>query len=344
VNTGSGTVSAQAYSTYNLFAGQTLVSFTDKTGAPGVIKPGYNQPQGGCTFTQPAVVGTFAGFSPGASTFVTLTDERDNKNYTVVKINNRWIMAQNLNYQKNLTWQENSKQPSQTCCSGSLTIGNFWCPGTDGSTSSVQKSCDVWGALYSWETAMMVDGKWTSDLHSSSVWSEPSSYGQLTDAGNEQNHARSDAGLTGGRGICPSSWHVPTDKEWGVILNAIETGTEDHNTGTGYRGTNAGLGAKAKCTCTGSENCAGDAAASWSYNSGTTTGTDDYGFRVLPSGRRYNDGSGFLTRGYCAWFWSSSANSGASAWARYFCYSDYTLNRFTHSRSNGISVRCIRDL
>jgi uncharacterized protein (TIGR02145 family) len=38
VNTGSGTVSAQAYSTYNLFAGQTLVSFTDKTGAPGIIK------------------------------------------------------------------------------------------------------------------------------------------------------------------------------------------------------------------------------------------------------------------------------------------------------------------
>jgi uncharacterized protein (TIGR02145 family) len=37
LNTSSGTTSAQAYSTHNLFAGQTLQSFTDKTGAPGTF-------------------------------------------------------------------------------------------------------------------------------------------------------------------------------------------------------------------------------------------------------------------------------------------------------------------
>jgi hypothetical protein len=182
VNTGSGTASAQAYSTYNLFAGQTLASFTDKTGAPGIIKPGYNQPQGGCTFTQPAVVGTFADFHNtsvySSSTYVTLTDERDNKNYTVVKIGTRWIMAQNLNYQTGLTWRSASNSPSTVTGSNKALIGSFWCPGgfSTETTTSTLASCDVWGALYSWETAMMLDGKGT--------WTETDGGGYCTGAAN----------------------------------------------------------------------------------------------------------------------------------------------------------------
>jgi hypothetical protein len=38
LNTGNGTTPAQAYSDYNLLPGQTLELFTDKTGAPGIIK------------------------------------------------------------------------------------------------------------------------------------------------------------------------------------------------------------------------------------------------------------------------------------------------------------------
>jgi uncharacterized protein (TIGR02145 family) len=283
---------------------------------------------------------------------VTLTDERDGKNYTVVKIGGRWIMAQNLNYQgvagtsSSLTWQANSNQPSGTS-GGQVTdlIGHFWCPGTSGASFSNLASCDVWGALYSWETAMMVDGKWTSASHSSSAWSEPT-YGTNTSTGNTQNHGRRDDGATtfGGRGICPPDWHVPTDGEWGDILNAMESSSsnQSHNTGTGYRGSNAGSRAKAKCTCT-SGTCADDEDnTSWTYNS-SNTGTDNIGFRVLPSGNRTFIGITYNYRGNCTYFWSSSAYSEIAALSRIVYYNTPTVYRDYAMRSFGFSVRCIRD-
>jgi uncharacterized protein (TIGR02145 family) len=319
-----------------------------------VVIEGVNQLQGGCTFTPPPVVGTFASFDKdySASTYVTLTDERDNNNYTVVKIGNRWIMAQNLNYQKDLIWQTNSNKPSTNTGRNTGLIGHFWCPGGYSSTSgtSTQGSCDVWGALYSWETAMMVDGKWTSSAKTSSTWLEPSTYGTNPNLGNPQNHARSDAGATtGGRGICPPNWHVPTDSEWGDVLNAMESGGGTaHNATTGNRGTDAGARGKSKCVVanrnTSGNTYVNDNAANWYYYS-STLGTDVYGFRVLPAGRRNNSGSYFGYRGRNAYFWNSTAYNSSSAGYRYFSYNRANVYRHGDaSRSSGFSVRCIRDL
>jgi uncharacterized protein (TIGR02145 family) len=287
-------------------------------------------------------VGTFATFPSdySASTFVTLTDERDGNNYMVVQIGGRWIMAQNLNYQKDLTWQASA---------GSPRIGHFWCPGgySSSTTVSTRASCDVWGALYSWETAMMVDGKWTSDTHASSTWSEPASYGKNTTSGNTQNHGRAGSGaVTDGRGICPPNWHVPTDGEWGNILNAMESGSgTTHNTSTGWNGTDAGKRGKAKCTVadnsTSGDTYVKDNLANWYYNS-STLGTDFYGFRVLPAGFRGSNGS-YLNRGGYAYLWSSSAFSSTHAWYRYFSYLNSSVFRGSTHRSDGLSVRCIRD-
>jgi uncharacterized protein (TIGR02145 family) len=315
-----------------------------------VFMPGANQPQGNCTFTPPALVGTFADFDKNysASTYVTLTDERDDKNYPVVKLNGRWIMARNLNYQKDLTWRANSNQPSTSTGRNTALIGQFWCPGgVDGNnaTSSTRESCEVWGALYSWETAMMLDGKWTSSGHSSSAWTERTGYGTKTSSANTQNHGQSDAGATtNGRGICPPNWHVPTDGEWGDILNGMETGKKNHNTSTAWIGTNAGSRGKSTCTCeSASGGCNNDADVSWSYDA-SNQGTDDYGFRVLPAGNRDYNGSTFYYRGYGAYFWSSSANSSSYAWYREFGYNNATVQRYNSYRSFGFSVRCIRDL
>ena len=310
----------------------------------GVEATGTNQPQGSCPFTQPAVVGTFASFPStySASTYVTLTDERDSKNYTVVKINNRWVMAQNLNYQKNLSHQTNPKQPTESASQPvTALIGHFWCPGGvngNTATSSTLASCDVWGALYSWETAMMVDGKWSDDNRSATGWSEPG-YSTNTGSANTNNGGRG----ANGHGICPSNWHVPTDGEWGDILNAMETesGTKDHNSNTGYRGTAAGSRGKSVCTCA-SNGCNNDTDVSWSYYA-SNQGTDVCGFRVLPAGLRLDDGSYFANRGYLAYFWSSSAASSTNAWYRIFHYYYATVARTNNLRSYGFSVRCIRD-
>jgi uncharacterized protein (TIGR02145 family) len=305
---------------------------------------GVNQPQGGCTFTQPAVLETFASFPEdySGSTYVTLTDSRDNKNYAVVKIGGRWVMAQNLNYQKDLTHQTSSASPTTTIGRDLNLIGHFWCPGADGATTSSIASCDVWGALYSWETAMSFNGKgnWaaTDDITT-----------YCTGAANTDNcklnWGRTATGSgSGGRGICPENWHVPTDFEWGVILDGMESGggTEHQNASdTNQYGTNAGSRAKSSCTC-GSSTCVDDAKANWYYHA-TNSGTDNYGFRVLPAGGRANTGSYFNGRGSSAYFWSSSASSSADAWSRDFYYSMAPVGRYNLNRSYGFSVRCVRD-
>jgi uncharacterized protein (TIGR02145 family) len=160
-------------------------------------------------YTEPAPVGTFAAFTDNASTYVTLTDGRDGKVYPVVKIANRWIMARSLNYQTGLTWHADADSPSTATGSNTALIGSFWCPGgsSTSATTSTLASCDVWGALYSWETAMMLDGY--------GIWTEVNAYGTgAANAANSQyNHGRtahSGTG-TGSRGICPPNWHVPTD-------------------------------------------------------------------------------------------------------------------------------------
>jgi uncharacterized protein (TIGR02145 family) len=318
-----------------------------------IVRVCTNQEQGNCTYTETAPVSTFANFHNtsvynSSTTYTSLTDERDNKVYPVVKINNRWIMARNLNYQgtngaTTLTWQAESKSPSTVSGSGSATIGSFWCPGKDGTTSSARANCDVWGALYSWETAMMVDGSYTSNAHNSGGWSEPSSYGSSTGTGNTQNHARSD------RGICPEHWHVPTDGEWGDLLNAMEPNTQNRNHNSNYDawiGAVAGSYSKSTCVCGAATYCDTDngttAVTSW-YGTSSTAGSDEYGFRVLPSGIRANNGSNFSNRGSYAYFWSSSAYDGSRAWYRAFTYREARVDRYYYRRSYGFSVRCIRD-
>jgi uncharacterized protein (TIGR02145 family) len=198
---------------------------------------------------------------------------------------------------------------------------------------------------------MMVDGKWTSDTHASSTWSEPASYGTNTSSANTQNHGRAGSGaVTDGRGICPPNWHVPTDGEWGDVLNEMETSTSasarNHNTSAGWKGADAGSLGKAKCTVadnsTSGADYVNDTNANWYYNS-STLGTDAYGFRVLPAGRRNNDGSYFHYRGIYAYFWSSSAHSSTYAWYRDFYCGYATVYRNPSYRSYGFSVRCIRD-
>jgi uncharacterized protein (TIGR02145 family) len=272
---------------------------------------------------------------------VTLTDERDNKNYEVVKIGGRWIMARNLNYQKGLTWRTNSGQPSTASGQDLGLIGSFWCPGANEVSTSIEVACDVYGALYSWETAMSFDGK--------GAWTEaPNTYctGAASATACKANHGRtSESSGREGRGICPPNWHVPTDFEWGVFFDMVENliggNSTAHQNALGnniWVGANAGKFSKSACTGTAS-----DSAPFWTDNA-TNKGTDSYGFRVLPAGDRYLNGSYFYHRGIYTYFWSSSAYNGTNAWIRSFGYDYATVYHTAGNRSHGLSVRCIRDL
>jgi uncharacterized protein (TIGR02145 family) len=322
------------------------------------VVEGDNQQQGSCTFTQPPVVGTFAAFDPNysASTFVTLTDERDRNNYTVVKMpDGKWWMAQNLNYQKDLVWNRNSNEANgsafTTTTNGIPAIGSFWCPaGVDGAMATVSSAnragCAVYGALYTWETVMMVDGKWSDELHNSSNFVEPV-YSTNTAAGNTNNGGR---GATK-RGICPPNWHVPTDDEWGNMLNLSGTkGTDFNNGRDAWLGVNddageSGARLKATCTCPfGNTGCVDDTKSDWLYSPfAANEGTDIFGFRVVPANRRWFTGEHYEPRGREAAFWSSSSWSETYAWRRNFSFESSMVRRSECRRGSGQSVRCVVD-
>jgi uncharacterized protein (TIGR02145 family) len=296
-------------------------------------------------------VGTFKNFPKdyGPGTYVTLTDDRDYKNYTVVKIGGYWVMAQNLNYQKGLSHQPESKDPSTVTGSNPALIGHFWCPGGfyTGARTSTLASCDVWGALYSWETAMSFNGL--------GCWSTDANVTYCTGAANtdycKMNWGRSAAESgSDGRGICPENWHVPTDFEWGVIFDGMESpvGTS-HQTAVGDTdyGTLAGRRARAKCYVADETEYTdspylSDTQANWYYKAGYV-GTDEYGFRALPAGSRQNNGSYFVFRGAQSALWSSTAHSAKDAYAREFGHHTNGVWRGSSERSTGRSVRCMRD-
>jgi uncharacterized protein (TIGR02145 family) len=330
----SGTPSGTGTYNYTLTATNAGGCSATVSGTITVLPPGANQPEGSCTFTQPELVGTFANFPAtySASTFVTLQDERDRNNYTVVKMpDGKWWMAQNLNYQKDLTWQADLGLSTGTI---DEVIGHFWCPGMKNTTTSLRASCDVWGALYLWKTAMMRDGKYAGSSGSVTAWPGDAEYCSTTYSGctNTMNQS--------GRGICPPNWHVPTDAEWGVLFDAIETGTKNHNTGTGWRGTNAGSRTKAACTC-GSGNCSTNAVVLWAYHA-SNFGTDNYRFRLLGTGTAMPN-SNYIELGEVVYPWSSSLYDSDSTWVRAWRHTHAQVWRYNFSRDRIAPVRCVQD-
>jgi uncharacterized protein (TIGR02145 family) len=297
-----------------------------------------------CSFT--------AGTETGAT--ATFIDPRDGKPYkTVVMPDGRTWFAQNLNYTKDLTanaysYEANGKQFTSVT-NGVPAIGSYWCSPvywvngaeTTPVVSGDLSACDVYGAMYTWETAMMIDGRYADESKTSSVWEEswvsanylyPGAPGTTPNA--DKNNAR---GATG-RGICPMGWHVPTDYEWANLLDAVEgntTYTVDQ-TGTGWWGTDAGKKLKSAATFTNTD--PGD--GSWLDH--PNRGTDNFGFGAVPAGPRGHTGSQFYYRGSYLYYWTSSMNEG-SAWYRRFINHSPQVDRLLGSRAGGHSVRCVKD-
>lgn len=67
-------------------------------------------------------------------------------------------------------------------------------------------------------------------------------------------------------------------------------------------------------------------------------------FSALPGGYRYFIDGTFTNVGYYGNWWSSTEYSTSFAYFRYLNYGNSTVYRYSTTRSNGFSVRCVRDL
>jgi uncharacterized protein (TIGR02145 family) len=185
---------------------------------------------------------------------------------------------------------ENLNYEAEGSKCGSVLIGNGIL--VDANT----QVCDTYGRLYNWSTAM---GGSTS----------------------------STANPSGIQGICPSGWHLPSDAEWGALMQLV-------NPSCSPTGNCTGAGEKLKA-----DSPLWNSAPSWM---GNFKGTDDFGFSALPGGLGDSDGD-FEGVGDYGYWWSATENNTTSVYYWAILYRSADGIRSTYYKTSLYSVRCVQD-
>jgi uncharacterized protein (TIGR02145 family) len=164
---------------------------------------------------------------------------------------------------------------------------NYAAPGSKCYNDSIA-NCEKYGRLYNWSTAM---------ASSASSASEPS----------------------GVRGVCPYGWHLPSNAEWGALMQSV-------NPSCSLTGDCANAGTELKAT------------SGWTSGNGV----DSKGFSALPGGSGNSSGS-FGTVGDFGYWWSATADRATSAYFRGMDYGNENVYYGSGSNGNLLSIRCVQD-
>jgi uncharacterized protein (TIGR02145 family) len=200
-------------------------------------------------------------------------DERDGQLYEYVKIGNQTWMAENLNYY----------------VQGSLCYDD------------TQANCEIYGRLYDWVVAMALPKPYYYTYFKADfIEAEGDAAFQVGNTlYSELKH----------KGICPSGWHIPSEREWRILVKY-----------TGGKSSDNGVNQLAGCDANGSAGMDLRATTGWGdgYN-----GFDKHGFKALPGGtgtypEDFWNGK-FSGKGSSAWWWTSTDAvfiKGYNAWAQ----------------------------
>jgi uncharacterized protein (TIGR02145 family) len=201
----------------------------------------------------------------------------DGNVYNIVAIGNQVWMAENL---KTTKYNDGTTIPNVTAnAAWTTTYTGAYCD-----YSNTPSNSNIYGRLYNWYAV--------------------------------DNNAATRISSNGGKNVCPTGWHVPTDNEWTTL--------------TTYLGGESVAAGKLKETGT----------THWaSPNAGTTNET---GFTALPGGYRYGDGYWVYITGLGYW-WSSTEDSDMFAWFRTMDYTGINVIRWHNNEHSGLSVRCLKD-
>ncbi|MDR3180352.1 MAG: hypothetical protein LBT61_00270 [Prevotellaceae bacterium] len=247
----------------------------------------------------------------------TFQDPRDNKVYKTVKMPDGKIwFAENLNYQKGLTWNKNAAEANgvsyTSLTDGTGAIGSFWCsPAVAGATSADMNTCFVYGALYSWPTALLPDGQgtWTAEFRNSR---ECSVSGTATCS-------------TPVRGVCPEGWHIPSAREYDELVNAVEAVSPN----------------KAGVALRSNEILSETFPHGW--RNSDYPGTDEFGFSFLPALIRTSSDGGFAPFAAQGWVWSSNIGYQQWTFSYYARYNHESFEQHGTYVSAALNVRCQHD-
>jgi uncharacterized protein (TIGR02145 family) len=233
------------------------------------------------TFTVTAINAIGNSLASSASNSVTplgpITDKDDNV-YNIVTIGTQVWMAENL---KTTKYNDGTAIPN-------ITDYTTWAALTTGAYSDYSNNpanSAAYGRLYNWYAV--------------------------------DNNAGTKVASNGGKNVCPTGWHVPTDAEWTTL--------------TTYLGGESVAGDKLKETGT----------IHWiTPNTGATNETE---FTALPGGARNNDGSCTNNIGYTGYWWSSTKYSTLGAWIWYINDNYANIGSYYDDERTGYSVRCVMD-
>ena len=130
--------------------------------------------------------------------------------------------------------------------------------------------------------------------------------------------------------VCPSGWHLPSDAEWTQLTDYVSSQSEYTCSG------NSNNIAKALASTEGWNPSTNNCVVGNDPNSNNATG-----FSAVPAGAC--GGSSFYDAFYYADFWSSTLSFSYYAYYRELSYNLTYVRRNDYSKSNGYSVRCLRD-
>jgi uncharacterized protein (TIGR02145 family) len=145
-----------------------------------------------------------------------------------------------------------------------------------------------------------------------------------------RNNTSSNSTPSGVQGICPTGWHVPSDQEWSSLI---------------------AYSSQPRYCCSAGIILADS--IGW-FSTDYSSGTNATGFSANPAGYAY---SGYSIDGYSsniqydygyftsnAYYWTSTGcNNENNAFKYRFLYQDPTVYRSDERKTNGLSVRCLRD-
>lgn len=229
-----------------------------------------------------------------------IIDKRDGKEYKTVVIGKQCWMAENLNATvypdgKSIPLVTNNKDWADL--DDNYTADAYCYINNNTSSESV-----TYGALYTWVAAM---------------------------GGNAVSSNKNPSGI---QGVCPSGWHLPSDKEWqelemalGMSQPVVELEMNRGNEG---------------------RKLAGNTSLWEDFYFINKSDFGSSGFNALPAGYRENYFSGdFHNQGLSAYFWSSTVYSSDRVWFRSIGGKamEDTIYRYGFQQTFGFSVRCVKD-